>query len=106
EVTIWGEERNLHQVWDRSLVEHKMLSWGVYAVQLLGGISTVDRRVWASTNVVDWANESFQITENYVYDVGPGGEIGDDYYLANLHTLEEQLKKAGIRLEALLNDAF
>ncbi len=105
-VTIWGEERNLHQVWDRSLVEHKLLSWDVYATQLLQGISAIDRRAWASTKVEDWANESFQITENYVYDVGPGAEIGDDYYLMNLHTLEEQLKKAGIRLAALLNDAF
>ena len=83
-----------------------MLSWEAYAAQLLGGISSVDRTLWAFTNVEDWANESFQITENYVYDVGPDAEIGDDYYLTNLHTLEEQLKKAGIRLAALLNDAF
>lgn len=106
DVTIWGEERNLHQVWDRSLIEYKMLSWEAYAAQLLGGISAVDRTLWASKNVEDWANESFQITENYIYDVGPDAEIGDDYYLTNLHTLEEQLKKAGIRLAVLLNDAL
>ena len=40
----------------------------------------------------------------YLFPLTP--EVDDEYYFRNIHTVEEQLKKAGLRLAALLNKAM
>jgi hypothetical protein len=103
EVTIWGEKRNLHSVWDWTLIEKTGVSWQAYATRLEGEITPVDRQLWAQGSATDWANESYRIVEDAVYDVGDTATIGDEYYERNIATIEQQLKKSAIRMAMVLD---
>ena len=69
-------------------------------------INPVDRTLWAGSEPLAWANESFRIVEDYVYENLEGPQrtrLGAGYEQENRRTVERQLKKAGVRLGALLN---
>jgi len=105
-IILAGQPTNLHSLWDYGLIAHSGLEWNVYARRLGYDISPVDRRQWASPNPIEWADESYSITEDTVYEFPLGSEVKDEYYYRNIQTVERQLKKAGIRLANLLNGVF
>lgn len=102
-VSAWGESRNMHSVWDWVLIEHTGIPWQAYAVQLQDEITPIDRQLWARGMPDNWAEESYQIVENAVYDVGEGAVVGDEYYERNISTVEQQLKKAAVRMAMVLD---
>ena len=108
-----GGYDNLHKVWDRYFFRSEAGEPRVLGQRLHAEIKAIDRTVWGSREVTDWANESFRIVEDYVYaglievDADEGRYLlSDEYELLNLHVAEMQLKKAGYRLGRLLNDIF
>ena len=106
EIILSGQPTNLHSLWDYGLIAQTGLEWKVYARRLGYDISPVDRRQWASPNPIEWADESYSITEDTVYEFPLGSEVKDEYYYRNIQTVERQLKKAGVRLANLLNGIF
>lgn len=106
EVILSGVPTNLHSVWDYGLIARTGLEWQRYARRLGGDISRVDRHLWSGMNAIDWANESYSISEDTVYEFPLGGDVKDEYYFRNIQTVERQLKKAGVRLANLLNQIF
>ena len=109
-VDAWGDTTNLHSVWDgRILSAGVMADERAGARRLHGDINPIDRTVWASLDPLVWANESYRLVEDVVYDrlEGPNGErLGDLYLERNAVVVEVQLKKAGVRLGAMLNAAL
>ena len=108
---LGGGYDNLHKVWDRYFFREEAQDSRALARTLHADISAIDRTVWASTELTDWANESFRIVEDYVYDglvevdgASRSFELSADYEARNLHVAEMQLKKAGVRLGRLLNE--
>ncbi len=106
---------DLHYVWDSYLIRDLVQDWRQYGQDLYADINPIDRTVWIDDGntledrLLVWANESFRIVEDYVYDglIGPNdSELGPTYVQANLPTVERQLKKAGLRLARLLNEAL
>ena len=97
--------RNLHSVWDSFFIRDLAQDWRGYGRELHGDINAIDRTLWADPSALDWANETFRIVEDYVYEgLADGGErLGIAYEATNLPTVERRLKKAGVRLGALLN---
>ena len=80
--------------------------WREFGQSLHADINPVDRTLWVGSDPLEWANESFRIVEDYVYDnlEGPHrSRLGAGYEQDNRRTVERQLKKAGVRLGALLN---
>lgn len=102
-VTAWGESRNLHSVWDWVLIERTGVPWHSYAARLANEITPIDRRLWASGMPIDWAEESYQIVENAVYETGEDAVVGDKYFERNIATVEQQLKKAAVRTAMVLD---
>lgn len=105
-----GATRNLHWVWDSYLVDARLsatgLGWEEYGAFLHEDLNPVERRLWASTNPKDWADESLALVQDEVYD-GVGGDCFDGNYApSHAFTVERRLKQAGLRLGALLNDIF
>ena len=79
---------------------------GQMARNLRFDIRAIDRTLWISADPAVWANESFRIVEDHVYVFPLSPQVEDEYYFRNIHTVEEQLKKAGMRLANLLNDVL
>lgn len=106
QVIFDGQLTNLHSVWDFGLIAKSAMEWQQYAGVLGRDISRVDRNQWGSLDPIGWANESYAITEDTVYEFPIGSPVKDEYYYRNIQTVERQLKKAGIRLANLLNEVL
>jgi hypothetical protein len=87
------------------------------AADLLKSLSHVQMQTWSQSTAMDWANESFKISESaqtkYCESQAqsceplPGTVAIDDAYIrANVPIVRERLLKAGVRLAHLLDQAF
>jgi nuclease S1 len=113
---------NLHHYWDTVFVRRLGTRADVVSRELIAGISDDERRAWSAGSPADWAKESFQIGRDHVYgplqhtgahsgtgaDIDPRGEIAlDARYEADAgNIVAGQLRRAGLRLAWLLNDAL
>jgi hypothetical protein len=103
--------KNLHGVWDSSLVEQCTKgNCDEYEKSLLRGMTDARlKRYRASANPSDWANESLTITRSLYRDVPQGGKvmvIDQKYCDWSGPVIDERLSAAGVRLAALLNGIF
>lgn len=100
---------DLHAVWDSYIVRDLAGRWQAFARELQEDVRPVDRTLWADLDPLVWANESYRIVEDYAYE-GLEGEdrarLVADYDVRNRRTAELQLKRAGVRLGALLNEVL
>jgi hypothetical protein len=113
----WGP-LNLHSVWDTYLVE-RLIS------QTPGGARAIVRQEgprakhpdWESGSLADWIEESHRLGASVTYAKLPTPqpcnqptthvlELGQDYYAATAPTVDLQLRKAGVRLAKILNEAL
>jgi hypothetical protein len=109
---------NLHATWDNCLVLYAVgPDVSDAATNLLSAMSPEMKTRWAASNLRDWANESFAISEavktGYCVVHGPSCDIGvgsvsisADYLDANEQVVKERLQKAGVRLARILDTAF
>ncbi len=106
-VEFFHNKTNLHRVWDSGMIRRTGKRWFDYARELSDSITADQRQAWkGSLEPTDWATESHQLVPAVYEKIPASGEIGKDYFDSNLPTIEEQLKKGGVRLAGLLNDAF
>jgi hypothetical protein len=107
----------LHGIWDTELVAQTISDNGGEPSFVGAAISDCDQQVWLRGSVSDWITESHNLARDIVYANLPGGfvcqapdtqtvPLGVDYYTAAKPVLEVQLRKAGIRLAKVLNDAL
>ncbi len=100
---------DLHGVWDRYIIEDRASDWRGYGAALHRDVNPIDRTLWLQGDPLEWANDTYRIVEDYVYEnlEGPdGSRLGPGYAEQNLRTAERQLKKAGVRLGAMINQAL
>jgi hypothetical protein len=109
---------NLHAVWDVDIVDAVVLGMNPveYGRRLDGGISDEQAKAWAAGKVEDWAWEAHLVAVRYTYRwKGPDSaalplegvvKLDKEYVAVNKPVVEEQLRKAGIRLAQVLNEAF
>jgi hypothetical protein len=100
---------DLHAVWDSYILRDQAGRWQAFARELHGDIEPIDRTLWADLDPLVWANESYRIVEDYVYEDLAGEDrtqLGDGYDVRNRRTAVLQLKKAGVRLAALLSEVL
>jgi hypothetical protein len=120
---------NLHEVWDYMIIARNLGDdYMKIATDLRESITEQQRVGWQHDSPVEWANESFQITitpsvnycvqkqgacwytsENMMLNKGEPRrdiKITDDYLKMHSATVSQRLQQAGVRLAALLNQAF
>jgi len=109
-VRFFGEETNLHSVWDTGMLKRAGDEDHLYAK--LAAALTPDRlAAWPSGTIEQWANESFRLAQGTAYGllpvVPPGGTmlLGAWYQSMAEPIAEMQLEKAAVRLASLLNQA-
>ncbi len=103
-VTWFGEETNLHYVWDSGLIDYTKLSYYELAI-FTEHNSNVDSESLHSTDPILWINESKKIADEIYASIGDG-KLYYPYPYKYLDTVYNQIEKAGIRLAAVLNTIF
>lgn len=96
-LVLFGQNTNLHAIWDYGLLSHTNREWMDYASLLYFQITDEDRRAWATEEPARWTEESFSIVVSSAYNVGDG-QIGQQYYDRHIRTIERRIKQAGVRL--------
>lgn len=110
---------NLHQYWDTVVVERMGADPGEVADRLIREISPRQRRHWSDGSPGDWARESFEAARVHAYGKLPRAEsrepsdrsgipveLDEAYESDAERTAALQLKRAGLRLAQVLNDAL
>jgi S1/P1 Nuclease len=93
---------NLHGAWDTGLIEHTGMARDAYVAHLEKLIT--DEHLIASGNPEDWANESHRDAQSaWLRD---GAQLDENYYQKEIKVVDRRLALAGLRLAAVLNEAF
>ena len=102
-------QANLHAVWDSGMLREDGRPVEQLSDTLESEISAADRKSWALSGPLDWANESLAITlapaTRYV-DHGDTFRLGEAYQRRNLPIVHNRLSRAGVRLGHLLNEVL
>jgi S1/P1 Nuclease len=105
-VAYKGETTNLHYFWDTNLVEMEAGTDEEVAKRLAANLTEKERRKWQSGDPTQWTNESLVLVRSHAYEIGPSGELTDDYVEKARPIVRTRLAQAGIRLAWLLNSAL
>ncbi len=119
-VKFFGEGKNLHSVWDDAIIKRILktsgegIKWEAYAANLRKSISPEDHARWlAELSPEEWTGESAKLAQQIAYQnliknrpVKTNDRLEKDYYQKSVPVVEEGLKKAGVRLAAILNDIY
>lgn len=111
-VTFFGQETNLHRVWDEGLLSRMETLKPRWVDEQLADIQShrdkgdaVGDRA-ACLDPVHWAEESYRLALNHAYVVPEDKALGQAYFERNQPVVKERLELAGIRLAQLLNTVF
>ncbi len=110
-----GKDLNLHRVWDSRLVLDVLdgLEPWDKGYRTHQQITAENRQTWQKGTVTEWAAESNRLARDVVYrdvphdqrNAFPPFNLDDAYVKRARPVVEEQLRKAGVRLAWVLNDA-
>ena len=99
---------NLHTLWDSGLLRD-MDGEDHLITALNQAITAEEAAAWSGSTVEQWADESFHAAQTTVYGLLPAAPAGQAVPLSKWYeqmaqpVVEQQLKKAGVRLAAVLN---
>lgn len=89
--------RNLHSFWDSQLSGS---DWRSTADSLVTLIRPEDIALWRNSRPAHWADESFQVVEDFVYQ-----DLDAEIYLRTSREIAaRRMQQAGVRLAHLLNE--
>ena len=103
----------LHALWD-GLIEKKVTEDSRdLATRLEAGITQAKAAQWLAEDETQWALESYAISKTTIYvGYSPGPQdmtetnLGNAYFKQMRPIVEEQLRKAGVRLAKILEDTL
>ena len=104
-VRWFGEQTNLHRVWDTHIVEHENLSYTEMASWLRAYITPDDVEAWTEVDPVVWAEESAAIRDT-LYPEGDNPNLTWQYAFEHRDTMRLRLMQGAIRKAAYLNWLF
>ncbi len=94
---------NLHQIWDRRMLERVGITWPESVAALVADIDADDAARWEDFDVIGWTNEANQTTETIVYDFPEDGRITEEYIERAVEYSLVAIQRAGVRLAYVLN---
>ena len=106
-VRWFGENTNLHSVWDTKMIEAQNLSYTEYARWLDRRIEPVETLEWWEPDPLVWIAESAAIRDTiYPTSEAETQSLGYAYQYEHLATAEQRLQQGGVRLAAYLDWLF
>ena len=104
-VKFYGEDSNLHRVWDTGLVEHQNLSYSEFSHWLQRRITAEQQQAWATPDPYVWVSESSQLRDQ-VYPTAEATNLSWDYVYNYTPAMKQRLQQGGVRIAAYLNNVF
>ncbi|RUO55336.1 S1/P1 nuclease [Pseudidiomarina homiensis] len=104
-VVFFGEQSNLHRVWDSGLVDHQQLSYSEFSHWLQRRITAEQANTWATPDPYTWIRESSKLRDE-VYPQTDEPYLGWDYVYNYTPIMKQRLQQGGVRIAAYLNDVF
>lgn len=106
-VIFMGEVRNLHGIWDTSiLLQLGFRDYQASIDRLRPRLNDSNLQQWQQGDVLDWANESVQIVKQIYAEHVPGKHLDERYALRHQNTIETRLLQAAARLAWLLQQLW
>lgn len=103
----FGQDTNLHTVWDTRMIEGKGLSYSEYSAWLGRQIGPDETIAWWTADPAVWVAESTALRDR-IYpatnDAVPS--LGYTYQFEHLPSAELRLQQGGVRLAAYLDQLF
>lgn len=103
-VKWFGQNSNLHKVWDTDMINGYQLSYTEYA-RAINHAERDQIKRWQTASVRDWAYESMAVREA-IYAVDNPDRMGYKYAYTHRELMEERMLQAGIRLAGIFNQIF
>ena len=106
------DPNNLHQFWDNEAVRRLGNRPATVARELTRGIRPSQRKAWSRGTPADWARETFVVAKTHSYARLPASDLDGRRTLTPAYVTDAtqvaklQLRKAGVRLAAVLNAAL
>lgn len=103
-VKWFGDETNLHRVWDHHILQDA----GLNDRQGIASLEALDPEP-GTVDIIAWMDETFLLARNKAYkgpngrEITTGNELGKDYLDHASPVVIKQLAKGGTRLAVLLN---
>ena len=102
-LTFFGEDSNLHRVWDSGLIDGQQLSFTEWTNWLNSKITNKQAKDWKVADPQVWITESTKIRDTIYPD---SDRISWDYKYQHIPTVKKRLSQGGVRIAAYLNDIF
>jgi hypothetical protein len=100
---FFGQDSNLHRVWDSGLIDRQNLSYTEMTDWLSRRITKKLAKEWKVADPQVWITESTKIRDTIYPD---SDNISWDYNYQNINTVKTRLSQGGIRIAAYLNELF
>ncbi len=105
-VEWFWEDSNLHRVWDEGMIDAYKMSYTELA-HSFSPLTKEKRLSIEKGSLIDWMNESKELSEKTVYpSVNGQTKLNYRYMYLYFPLVESQLEKGGVRLAKVLNDIF
>ncbi|MEO8774291.1 MAG: S1/P1 nuclease [Gelidibacter sp.] len=99
------KDTNLHRVWDSQMIDGDKMSYSELAANA-DFLSKKQVKFLQEGSVIDWVNETQQLTKTVYGSVEQGENLRYAYSYKYLDVARTQMQIAGIRLAQVLNDLF
>lgn len=103
-VRWFGQNSNLHRVWDSDMIDGKRMSFTELA-DFAGKPTPTEWKEWSKLSTLEWAAVS-QSQLNVIYDIPKDGNLGYRYSYDHFDRTQRCLLQAGVHLAALLIEIY
>jgi len=104
-LTYFGQNTNLHSLWDTKMVEDRKYSYTEFA-NLLDIKPKDEVKTIQGGALQDWLYDSQKIANSIYFHTPKDSKLSYDYNYRFESTVERQLLYGGLRLAKVLNDVF
>jgi hypothetical protein len=105
-VKWFGQESNLHKVWDSKIIANAELTEQEFVDALATDLTTQEINDLKRGNLLRWALEAHTLARTNSYNIPASMALGDDYYDQNWAVVDKQLLRGGMRLARVLDWMF
>lgn len=102
-VTLFGQQTNLHSVWDSGLIDSRQLSHSELAEWLARAITPEEVIAWSVISPETWIAESVALREQ-LYPAS--NQLSYAYAYQYGDAIDDRLSRGGVRIAAYLNELF
>ncbi|WP_405325825.1 S1/P1 nuclease [Leeuwenhoekiella sp. LLG6367-2.1] len=105
QVRWFNDGTNLHSLWDSKMIDSYGMSYSELASNF-GSVTKAEQKNLTQGTLIDWVNEGQDLAKEVYASAEIGEKLSYRYQADNFKTVQEQIKKGGVRLAAVLNELF